>query len=312
MKRGLKYYHSFYTNIQSTMNAMSSYFYMDSRYGHEIFNHLPEIEKQKIIAGANPVLRTFEKNNYVTNIVILLNKQMANDYCFATRCFLADEKIPLLPGHFQLFDRVVLNSLFTPQYYHMFTPHHISANEKEQYILKKLTRSSHKHFTYIHSYNPGHAHMSFTDGKGVCNEQIELQNYKQRITQTNDLIINMLDTIITNDHNAIIILASDHGPFIFNRCSTGARLSTKEEVIERQGVLLAIKWGEGYDGRFDKDIKSSANLFRYIFSYLTANNDLLKNKPADDAFYMHKNEVHQSIADGVILPSPASLTREDN
>ena len=117
--------------------------------------------------------------------------------------------------------------------------------------------------------------------------------YEGRLNYANSIIARSVDMIEKSDPNALIILASDHGAYILNRCSYRAPLLTREEVVERQGVFLAIKWGKDYDGRYDKDIKSSANLFRYIFSYLAGNEKLLYNKPDDDAFYQYKGKVIQ-------------------
>ena len=163
-----------------------------------------------------------------------------------------------------------------------------------------------RQFVYKHFLSPLHT----LAGKG-CNKKVEVRKYAERISHANSLIIRSVDAINQSDPDALIVIASDHGPFIFNHCSNRFPLQTREEVVEYQGAFLAIRWGEDYDGRYDRDIKSSANLFRYIFSYLMGHEKLLENKPDDDAFYQYKGKVIKSIDDGVILPPPAAELKKE-
>lgn len=83
-----------------------------------------------------------------------------------------------------------------------------------------------------------------------------------------------------------IHVAGDHGGFIHDKCGfrIKARLKTREEILDGQGAFLAIKWGKDYGGKFDKDIKSSANLFRYIFSHLAQDDSILLTRVPDNAY----------------------------
>jgi hypothetical protein len=121
---------------------------------------------------------------------------------------------------------------------------------------------------------------------GRCERDREVAYYKRRIDDANLKFLTLLGLIDNADPDALIILASDHGPHIANQCKIGNFKSTYEEIEEAQKVLLAIKWDDNYDGRYDKDIKSSANLFRYILSYLSKDEVLLGNKVNDDKVYM--------------------------
>ncbi len=139
-------------------------------------------------------------------------------------------------------------------------------------------------------------------------KEMELLEHITRVHNTNRDILILVDSIRSVDPNAIMILASDHGPLIFNSCSLVYPLNTKEEVIERQHAFLAIHLGKPKEdsdqSKFKiNEIKSSVNLFRYIFAYLTENEEVLDNKPPDDAFYLETENgpVKKSISDGKIL-----------
>ena len=131
-----------------------------------------------------------------------------------------------------------------------------------------------------------------------CDEPKEFVEYSKRIHDVNQDILYLVDTIESVDNDSIVILASDHGPFILNKCSTDNPLNTKEEVIERQEVFLAIKAG---GQPFDKNIKSSVNLFRHIFAYLAEDPSILEDKEPDNAFSQVKDSIYQSIRDGKII-----------
>ena len=169
------------------------------------------------------------------------------------------------------------------------------------HVLEQIQKKrGDNYFTYLHFYLPDHVTELLY---GRCEEKVHDRAYRDRMKKANQLTLEVVDTITKIDPKGMIVIASDHGPTLFNKCSMDNELKTREEVIERQGVFLAIKWGEDYDGRFDLEFKTSANLFRYIFSYLSESDFPLMSKVPDDAFYKfgEKEEVRRSLADGQIL-----------
>ena len=305
-ERQFTYYPQFYTNAQETKFAMSSYFYMNTKVDGSLIHTLLPHRMMRIIAGDSPVFQIFKQNSYHTNIVIpeIGNFERAGlmgKHCFASNC-IGEDSYSYLHEALYLFERVVLKSNFLQSRY----DHSVYNYNFNLDILNKLASYSNNSFTYWHILSPMHAPTTHTDSRGICSEEVETHNYKLRLEKAYKIMIQAADIIISNDTNAIIIFASDHGPYIFNRCALRSPLLTREEVIERQGAFLTVRWPEDYDGRYDKDIKSSANLFRYVFSYLLDHEKLLVNKPDDDAFYQYKGEVIKSIDNGVILPPPAA------
>ena len=306
-------YPKFYTNMQSTRHAISTYFSMNIKLGSKILYDISLDRKQRICGGDNPVFSLFKDNGYYTQIIMAdaeefnLNAHMRNGYCFASLC--TQKEGNFLSNYFSIFDRIVLNSMLKLTYVPSDNYNYINMQ-----VLQEALQGSKKEtgqFVYVHFMPPGHSVTTQVDGKGECNEEEETQKYDNRLKLANTLIVRSVDMIRQFDPESLIILASDTGAFILNRCSYSAPLTTREEVVERQGAFLAIRWGKDYDGRYDKDIKSSANLFRYIFSYLMGHEKLLENKPDDDAFYQYKGEIIKSIDNGVILPPPADELKKE-
>lgn len=330
-KRGFRLYPHFFTNFQSTLYALASYFNMAAHINGKSIYHAYDHNIREIIAGNSKVHHAFAANNY-DMYVFSDDRYLTGNNCFVSSCIYANQKPLFL--YFNLFDNLILgnllkSSIVVRKYEDMFTT---LTNEQSGEISGKFSgnmllslrtlpyfvhyldyfrQSQNNYFAFVNLYAPGHT-KTYSLIKGLCNQKKELEEYRSRVSYTNKSIINLINKIDNTDPNSLVILASDHGPYIFNGCSNNAPLLTREEVVERQGVLLAIRWGKDYDGRYDKDIKSSANLFRYIFSYLAGNEKLLENKPDDDAFYKYKGEIIKSIDDGVILPLPAADLRKDN
>ena len=85
-----------------------------------------------------------------------------------------------------------------------------------------------------------------------------------------------MKTLIKSDPSAIIIVASDHGPYLTKNCTgTGSNYPNPYDISEisridiqdRFGTFLAIRWPDGGYEEFD-EITVLQDLFPAIFSYL--------------------------------------------
>lgn len=308
-KNSFVVYPQFYTNAQRTREALSSYFNMDIKLrGKNIYNNF-HISKQITVSGNSSVFNIFKKNGYSTKIIMVdqewfsLNEYLRGAFCFADHC-LGHKHTNLFLTNLKLIDHILFNKIMAN-----YAAEHIDHVDNAMSVLHREIDSEVSQFVYAHFLFPAHAKANHVDDKGTCDERIETREYAKRIFHTNNLIVEKIGMIRQLDPEALVVIASDHGPIIFNRCAYSAPLLTWEEVVERQSVFLAIRWGDDYDGRYDRDIKTSANLFRYIFSYLMGHEELLKSKANDDAFYPYKGEVIKSIDDGVIIPPPEAKLR---
>jgi hypothetical protein len=170
-------------------------------------------------------------------------------------------------------------------------------------ISAQVTRS----FTYIHMFNPGHSFPS------EQTSEEELASYRKDhfkdIQIANNEILRMVARILIYDPNALIIVNADHGAWGY-----GGFHRTKKEILERVaddvmaldhlGVLLAIRWPDAAH-KYDQDLRTNVNLFRYIFSYMSESKNILTTKVPDDGFlgrgWGDKLIVKKAIHDGEVL-----------
>lgn len=287
-QKGFRLYKSFFTNLQPTINAMPTFFHMDFKYNEEFINNrkvISFLEKSSISTKKGKVYKIFKDNDYRINIVHH-KKHIILHHCQADICF--PTHVPL-SSYFKIFDKVILMDKFQL----FFNP--LSARMRHQRhggfrstVFSSIS-SERSQFSYFHFFSPNHTAGALS---GVCDEEEEIKKYAKRVDGANADILEIIRVIESQDPDSLVILTSDHGAFIANKCGFPKKApKTAKEVLDGQGAFLAIKWGKDYDGKFDKDIKSSSNLFRYIFSHLAQDDSILSTKVPDDAYYKRKKTI---------------------
>ena len=300
--KGFRVYDSFYTNFQTTRYAMPAYFNMSLKNEDRLLYETSWPVRSRMIAGESQVYKIFRNNGYKMNMLLPNRYLMRNQFCSLDLC------TPPLEW-FSYLGLGLLRNVTFPNFLVDTTPKNTVPNQESfiNILERIMDDKDERQFTYLHFYLPNHVSEFLY---GVCEEKKQALGYFHRLKKTNRLVLEVLKMIEGADPHAMIIFASDHGPTLFNKCAMDIVLKTKEEIIERQGAFLAIKWGDDYSGQFDEEIKTSANLFRYIFSYLLDDESILQGRVPDDAFYKVGKEgiVTQSIRDGkFILDGKAPL-----
>ena len=286
-KKGFRLYNSFFTNFQATNLTMPTYLEMDSKHNGKYLNEFPVPNRSQITAGQGRVYKIFKENKYKINIVHQ-SRYLLLENCYASFCF------PPVPVgmYFQLFDKVVLNDRFRLTFGPLNRRFTRREERRKSYDhLMKIANSMDNHFSYFHFFFPAHTEYV----AGICDEKKETAYYSNRIDDANKEILKIVENINLADPSGLIIVASDHGGWVTNKCHSNRPLRTIEEILDHLGAFLAIKWGEDYDGRFDEKIRSSANVFRYIFSYLLESDILLSSVVPDDAFHMDKKVIDNGV-----------------
>lgn len=152
-------------------------------------------------------------------------------------------------------------------------PHEQFVEEKLN-VFKEIPETP--RFIDMHTNIPNHSQNS-----GSCLPN-ETELYKERLDRANLEMRQDLETLIKSDPSAIIIVASDHGPYLTKNCTlTEKRYDISEitrlDIQDRFGTFLAIRWPtkdfEAYD-----DITVLQDLFPSIFSYLYKDKNLLQSK----------------------------------
>ena len=164
-------------------------------------------------------------------------------------------------------------------------------------------------FHYIQIFEPGH-----TMGKvvGICDEVAELALYSKSIAKVSISIESIVDNIIRLDPRAVVVISGDHGPFIRNKCRRYVDLNSLGEYRDRVGVVTAIRWPDDYDGRYDQNIMTNVNLFRYLLASMVDDSvEILGTLVPEDVFVYGDSGVLKIISKGHVLIPPEKYSMEE-
>lgn len=239
------------SNYPSTLSSNSSSFFMKHHFFNEYSNF---VYARDLIVGENPVLRILKDNNYKTFFIserpyLLINKpKVYYDYCN----FKSDE-LPYFNDGWTTFKE-------------------ITAEIKSQINNNKKTNN----FFFIQKFSPGHIAVRKKADSTIESERAE---YLTKLKIANDWLKEIIGYIEKNDPNSIIIIGADHAGFVGFEYT----LQSMEKITDPQllnsifGAKLAIKWNNPIHKEYDVKLKTSVNLFRVLFSYLSEDKLLLDN-----------------------------------
>lgn len=148
-----------------------------------------------------------------------------------------------------------------------------------EYVKKKRHFLALNHvkpiFMYTHTHYPNHSQNS-----GKCLPD-ETERYLERVKIANNEMKEDIETIIHSNPNSIVIVASDHGPYLTKNCTGLKDYDERDidqlDVQDRYGVFLAIKWPEGAE--VEKcDIKILQDVFPAVLAYIYDDPEILRAK----------------------------------
>ncbi|RZJ65110.1 MAG: hypothetical protein EOO50_15150 [Flavobacterium sp.] len=256
--RGFTHYDNFRSNYNSTLKSNASCFNMSHHFSNE--NSLLKNANDYII-GENPVLEVFKRNGYKRFFIterpyLLMNRpDIAFDYTnFKT------EELPFLQDGW---------SFFKP----------ISEEFKKQVRENKNSKT----FFFVEKFDPGHiaVHENYSQGKAG-----ERQLYLMKLKIANDWLRETVDFIVANDPDAMIIIGADHGGFVGFDYSWQIydKITDKQLLHSAFGAKLAIRWNGNDSKTYDSKLKTSVNLFRCVFSYLSEDPKYLDHVQSDASY----------------------------
>ncbi|WP_296314206.1 sulfatase-like hydrolase/transferase [Winogradskyella sp. UBA3174] len=266
LENNFKLYPNYRSNYYSTLSSNSSMFMMK----HHYYNRRAEVGSEllfarDVIISDNSVLSILKKNKYSTSLILensyLLTSRPKMGFDFSNIDY---NNLPVVSRGFE-FKKDVLKDL--------------------QSALKKNKEGP--HFYFIERILPGHITTQKSSSGG---KQLERSKYMERLDEANIWLTETVNLINKNDTNALIIIVADHGGFVGYDYSgqSHEKPKSRDNTFSMFSSLLAIKWPEHTD-IIDKDIKSSVNLFRTIFSVLSEDKSLLINAQSN-ASYLTVNE----------------------
>jgi len=251
-------YPDYRSNYESTLFSNSSCFFMKHHFSNEFskFRYARDL-----IIGENPVLKIFKNNNYKTFFIserpyLLMNRpKMYYDYSN----FKYDE-LPYLSDGWSFIKEIT-----------------------KTIEIQIITNTKSNNFFFIEKFKPGHiGTYKFAE----TNKEKERIKYLENVEIANYWLKQIVVLIEKNDPEAIIIIGADHGGFV----GFDYALQSQEKVTDKLliqsifGAKLAIKWNDLKHSEYDSKLKTSVNLFRTVFSFLSEDKTLLNHFQSDASY----------------------------
>ena len=279
---GLKINHRFFSNYDHTLSALPSLFGMEHHYGVINLGNFDSLGGRRMLEAKayNPVIEIFRANNYkiqyLHNVSALMPNGADVDFCIPNTTVLHGLEI-----------------FWTTQ--NITEPSILSRNKstKIDHIKKQIIAALHaeeQHFNFIYVNYPNHSPSRFeTNTKIGIDKQLReyRKTYYKSIEHANQQLIDLLEFIIENDPDAITILTGDHGSWGFrlNEDSNGDPLTNQVLMVDHFGVLAGIRAPHALsDLMTNGTIRSHVNLFKFVFAYLSGDDQILDTRAADDSY----------------------------
>ncbi|WP_299118709.1 sulfatase-like hydrolase/transferase [uncultured Winogradskyella sp.] len=259
--KGFNLYNDYRSNYFSTISSNSSLFSMQHHYYNYMDQKRVESYKSRsIIAGNNPVIDIFKKNNYSTSLLleneylIVSRPEMNYDY---NNILYSD--MPYLSDGFQIERDLIVDIKAAMQ---------LNSNSKNFYFIEKLS--------------PAHIAQSRYDNLGKEGERLE---YIENLKLANEWLKMMIETIEKQDGNGLIIIMGDHGGFVGMDSIYEAKIKQDDDELIKSvfTTALAVKWPNGQEPK-GLEFKSSVNFFRNLFSYLSDEASYLEHLQEDASY----------------------------
>lgn len=273
------YRSNYSTTIESnvTMFNMKHHYYNKSIAYNEIYNG------RNMIITENPVLNAFKNNGYKTYFLtetpyLLINRpKMGYDVC---------------------------NLLYSDMKYIRNGARRTKEIEAplKEYSEEKIAQPK---FFFIQLLNPWHV---TSVNNAYKKEEEERATYLTNLQETNKILERSIKQIQKTDPNALIIFMSDHGGYVGMRHTGEKRTKNTDRDFQYSifGANLAIAWPNGNKPSYDIKLKSSVNLFRVLFAYLSDDKSYLKNLQENGSYLIIKEGAEEGIyktinGDGAII-----------
>lgn len=260
-EKGFVNYRNFRSNYFTTLTSNSSTFAMKHHY-FQIINksNAKTYGTQEVIVGNNNVLRILKNNSYKThfftsNTFFLLDRKLkAYDFCNIPQSEISFYKI----GNIREIDIV---------------------SDFEKTIK---AQSSTPNFYFIEKTVPGHIKNSKWSTRG---KDIEREKYLEKLETANNWLTSVIELINEHDENPLIIITADHGGYVglAYLSELDERKLNAMETTSVYSALLSIKWPNDEKPQ-NVNFKSSVNLFRNLFYYLSEDPLLLESYQTDKSF----------------------------
>ena len=282
-KNGFKIYHGIYSNgglsIESTSRIL------------EINGELSKPGRHYTSGNAFG-LNVLKANNYKT---IGLFK---SHYFFGSAPINWDEYYP--EGNAaKYFGKNLINIIFEGEFRFDVFDDFYSYDKYLELKRKYLNSIKNPSLFYTHNSYPGHSGNS---GRCASNEK---ELYFEGMKKANVEMKNDIGNILKNDPDSIIVLLSDHGPYLTKNCRELRDYDVSEidkyDIQDRYGAFLSIYWPKSISDN-KNDIVITQDIFPAILSNITSNPKLFDELKVKRKFFdnFENNTGGVNVFDGII------------
>ena len=274
-KNGFKVYHGIYSSGGSSLTSTSRILEMNG-----------ELSKpdRHYTSGNAFGLDIFKANGYKT--IGIFN----SPFFFGKSKIIWDEYYPK-ERVTKMGGKAITKSIFESQF--KFNIFEDGYNYKNYLQLKKkyLNLSKKNTLFYTHNKYPGH---SGNTGKCAPDEK---KLYFERLKRANIEMKSDVLNILNNDSDSIIVLLSDHGPYLTKNCRTLENYDIssidKYDIQDRYGTFLSIYWPNDISD-IENNIVITQDIFPAILSRITNNKNLFKELRIERKLY-DEDEINLNI-----------------
>ena len=292
-KLGFKVYDNYFSSYPYSLEGVHSILSMRHNYFKQTISKDAIGLREEISGLGSNVINILRGNEYKSNYIHETNYLLTKG-CFVEKCS---------PGSLE--HEKLINTLQLFYYFDFLTKLSSSYNSDNEMIrrIEKTNPGSQK-FIYKH-YMGTHSVLKSYEKQYTDSVPKFRKEFPTKIKKGNKILLSEIRQISKKDPSAIIIIVADHGSWA--GATRTAEGFTVDETLDKFNVFLAVKWGNGYRGQYDGEIKSSVNLFRYIFAFLSKDESILKTKVEDSSYLNYKGVVKKVVDNGKVLQEPENM-----
>ena len=266
------FYPNYRSNYSTTVESNVTLFNMKHHYYNRSIGYNEIYNGRNMIISENPVLDAFKNNGYKTYFLT------ETPYLIANRPAMGYDATNFPYGDMKYIRngaRRIKN--VEPDF--------------KKFVNENIAQPK---FFFVQLLNPWHVTSVDHSSK---NKETERELYLERLQETNHLLESMLSTILESDPKALIVLMSDHGGFVGMDHTGEKRTKNLNRDFQYSifGANLAIAWPENNAPTYDTELKSSVNLFRVLFSYLSENEMYLDHLQENGSYLIIKEGAKDGI-----------------
>lgn len=259
--KGFDIQYNIRSNYTATLESNMAIFALKHHYYNYGYNFSEMTNARETIITDNVVLRILKNNGYKTHFLaewpyLISNlPKMGYDYCnfkYSTISLISEgfsDKKEIFSSLQEVFDS--------------------TATQPNFYFMEIL--------------DPGHVTSRKSESLGKIKEK---EQYFEKLERCNTKLVEIIDFLTAKDPEALIIILADHGGYVGYEYMLENRYKTDDRDLWYSAFSsqLAIKWPEGKKPEEATYFKTSVNMFRILFSYLSAQNKYLENLEEDASF----------------------------